>query len=96
MDIPEELKVLFVELGKAINGSLQGSEEMKDALRRINATGYHVQILLEVTIGFAKIKGLETSQDAEPVTRATLTDRDTEFLKSLKITLSDPREDKQD
>ncbi|MBF8304989.1 MAG: hypothetical protein HW398_177 [Acidobacteria bacterium] len=94
MELDDNLKQLMKELGMAINESLSESEPISDAIANIRGAGYDVFLVLEATIGFNK-RDSEESEDSgnkRPVRRSdlpsgelSLTPRDAEFLKLLRI-----------
>ena len=97
MELDDNLKQLMKELGMAINESLSESEPISDAIANIRGAGYDVFLVLEATIGFNKRDSDESadSRNERPVRRSdlpsgelSLTPRDAEFLKLLRISLS--------
>lgn len=99
MEMNDDLKQLMKELGMAINESLSESEPISDAIANIRGAGYDVFLVLEATIGFNKRPESEEAMDSEeetPISRSgapsgelRLTPRDADFLKLLRISLSD-------
>ena len=94
MELDDNLKQLMKELGMAINESLSESEPISDAIANIRGAGYDVFLVLEATIGFNKRDSdePEDSGNKRPVRRSdlpsgelSLTPRDAEFLKLLRI-----------
>ena len=100
MELDDNLKRLMKQLGMAINESLSESEPISDAIADIRGAGYDVFLVLEATIGFNKHRE-ESERDrhaaADPSLeelpsnpgQLVLTPRDTEFLRSLKISFGD-------
>ena len=98
MELDDNLKQLMKELGMAINESLSESEPISDAIANIRGAGYDVFLVLEATIGFNK-RDADESEDSgneRSVRRAdlpsgelSLTPRDSEFLKLLRISLGE-------
>ena len=95
MELDEHLKRLLKRLGMAINESLSDSDSVGQAIADIRNAGYDVFLVLEATIGFqprADRFSSEPSVSGEQ-TRLTeegelaLTPQDTEFLRSLKISI---------
>ncbi|MGH9786678.1 MAG: hypothetical protein ACRD88_21120 [Terriglobia bacterium] len=96
MELDDNLKQLMKELGMAINESLSESEPISDAIANIRGAGYDVFLVLEATIGFNK-RDADESEDSRnqrpgrrsdlPSGELSLTPRDTEFLKLLRISL---------
>ena len=99
MELDDNLKQLMKELGMAINESLSESEPISEAIANIRGAGYDVFLVLEATIGFNKRRDADAradSEDESPVHRVpirsgelSLTSRDTEFLKLLRISLGE-------
>jgi hypothetical protein len=100
MELDDRLKQLMKELGMAINESLSESEPISDAIANIRGAGYDVFLVLEATIGFNKRDADESegSGNERPVRRSdlpsgelSLTPRDAEFLKLLRISFDEKR-----
>lgn len=100
MELDDNLKRLMKQLGMAINDSLSESEPISDAIADIRGAGYDVFLVLEATIGFNKRRQGEEHErhpaEDQPVEelpqrpgQLLLTPRDTEFLRSLKISFGD-------
>ena len=98
MELDDNLKQLMKELGMAINESLSESEPISDAIANIRGAGYDVFLVLEATIGFNKRDSDESddSGSKRPVRRSdlpagelSLTPRDAEFLKLLRISFEE-------
>jgi hypothetical protein len=98
MELDDNLKQLMKELGTAINESLSDSEPIAQAISNIKGAGYDVFLVLEATIGFNKRDEDDDdteSSDEESETQRfhagelELTNQDTKFLKSLKISLGE-------
>ena len=97
MEIDDNLKELMKELGIAINESLSDSEPIAEAISNIRGAGYDVFLVLEATVGFNK---REEEEDEEPGARRVkagkleLTNQDTKFLRSLKISVEEPEDER--
>lgn len=99
MELDDNLKQLMKELGMAINESLSESEPISDAIANIRGAGYDVFLVLEATIGFNKRPDADApgdSADERPFRRSdlpsgelSLTPRDAEFLKLLRISFDE-------
>jgi hypothetical protein len=98
MELDDNLKQLMKELGTAINESLSDSEPIAQAISNIKGAGYDVFLVLEATIGFNKRDedddDIEASDEEHDTQRfrageLELTNQDTKFLKSLKISLGE-------
>jgi hypothetical protein len=96
------------ELGEAINESLSDSDRIAAAIGEIKRAGYDVFLVLEATIGFNKREEGEESEDGEtveldhapeppPTTRRRiskikLTSQDQKFLKAMKISIDEEKQ----
>jgi hypothetical protein len=95
LDLDDNFKRLVKELGTAINESLSDSEKIAEVMGRIRAAGYDLYLVLEVTIGFNKqgdgdlVQRQKLSSDRPRSTRLQLTNQDTQFLRSLKISVEE-------
>lgn len=102
MEIDDNLKRLMKELGAAINDSLAESEPISHAIENIKEAGYDIFLVLEATIGFNKRSG-DVIDDSSTESSGTprshlvhsenleLTNQDTKFLKSLRISIDEDR-----
>ena len=90
----DNLKRLMKQLGTAINDSLSQSESISEAIDEIKGAGYDVFLVLEATIGFNKREGEEEEDEARDYVPGSLelTPQDTQFLKSLRISLGGSNE----
>jgi hypothetical protein len=97
LQLDENFKKMIKELGDAINESLTDSESVADVIGRIRTAGYDLFLVLEVTIGFNKREGANRAPGEKDVAVANgkkeflLTNQDTQFLRSLKISVEDGR-----
>lgn len=95
MELDAQFKELVQELGHAINDSLAESAVIADVLGRIRASGYDLFLVLEVTVGFNRRSTLDagSAQEApESVSGKTefqLSNQDTQFLRSLRISIDE-------
>ena len=95
MDLDDNFKRLVKELGCAINESLSDSEKIADVMAKIRAAGYDLYLVLEVTIGFNKrgdgdvVHRQKLSSGRSRGTELRLTNQDTQFLRSLKISVKE-------
>jgi len=89
----DRLKQLMQELGNAINESLSDSESIAQSIGEIRQAGYDVFLVLEATIGFNKRPSNEEAAAGQTATRVTekitLTRQDEDFLRALKISVSE-------
>ena len=93
--MPEaEIKRLMKHLGESINETLADSPKINERIQEIRDAGYEVFLVIEAKIGFSrKGKGEgepEPAVSEEPV-RLRITSEDAKFLKSLKISVDEPR-----
>ena len=97
MQLDDNFKKLVKELGNAINESLADSESVSEVMGRIRTAGYDLFLVLEVTIGFNKHGETDPAPREKPGSEAGrekefhLTNQDTQFLRSLKISVEDSR-----
>ena len=92
----QNVKKLIQKLGEAIHESVSESENIAGVVKNIREQGFDVLLMLEATIGLNEVEeddveavGEENSEAAEgPFTR-----NDLNFLKSLRISLSENESD---
>ncbi len=86
MEINDEAKELVQEIGAAINTAVERSPEVADAISRLRAAGYEMELTLKLEIGLRELDTEEdtTATDAED-TMLELTDEDRRTLRSMKI-----------
>jgi hypothetical protein len=91
--MPEtEINRLMKNLGESINETLSESPMINDRIQEIRDAGYEVFLVIEAKIGFSR-KGTAESENAvsdKPV-RLRITPDDAKFLKSLRISIDEPR-----
>ena len=86
-------KYLMKELGEAISQSLSESEQVAEAICRINAEGYDVLLVLEATIGLSPRQqppsqpSLVNIRQSEAALKINLSDA--EFLRAMHISVDD-------
>lgn len=88
MEINDDAKELVQEIGEAINAAVERSPQVADAISRLRAAGYEMELTLKLEIGLR-----ETGTEDDPNTTnaagqdATLelTDEDRRTLRSMKI-----------
>ena len=86
LEINDDAKELVQEIGAAINTAVERSPEVADAISRLRAAGYEMELTLKLEIG---LRELETEDgpaetDAEDA-MLELTDEDRRTLRSMKI-----------
>jgi len=86
LEINDEAKELVQEIGAAINTAVERSPEVADAISRLRAAGYEMELTLKLEIGLRELDTEEdtTATDAED-TMLELTDEDRRTLRSMKI-----------
>lgn len=102
MELDRQFKQLVQELGHAINDSLADSERIAEVMGRIRAAGYDLFLVLEVTVGFnhrdktgaSPEEGASLGQPSE--NEFHLTNQDTQFLRTLRISVDEKSSDDPD
>jgi len=90
----QKVKNLIQKLGEAIHESVSESEDIAGVVKNIREQGFDVLLMLEATIGLNEVE-TEAEQPIETVgedTDGPFTRNDLTFLKSLRISLSEPEE----
>ncbi|HZG53717.1 MAG TPA: hypothetical protein VEZ40_16430 [Pyrinomonadaceae bacterium] len=89
MEINDDAKELVQEIGEAINAAVERSPQVADAISRLRAAGYEMELTLKLEIG---LRETGTEDDPEATTAAAaqdtlleLTDEDRRTLRSMKI-----------
>jgi hypothetical protein len=86
LEINDNAKELVQEIGTAINMAVERSPEVADAISRLRAAGYEMELTLKLEIG---LRELDTEDDATQIdeqdTMLELTDEDRRTLRSMKI-----------
>jgi len=87
----DQLKELTQELCNTIKELLRGSEEVAEAVGKIEEAGFDILLVLEFIITFEEKKGdsesseEEMTEGADPENKIRWTGQDHKFLKTLKI-----------
>jgi hypothetical protein len=92
LEINDEAKELVQEIGAAINTAVERSAEVADAISRLRAAGYEMELTLKLEIGLREREG-EDGEAAQPDGQDALlelTDEDRRTLRSMKIRFDDP------
>jgi hypothetical protein len=92
--VDDQLKRLMKELGEAINQAVADSDHISDVMGRIKEGGYDVFLVLEATIGFNQREGSadpDAPQELKSSGEFEVTSQDLQFLRSLRIAVSDER-----
>jgi len=93
----QQVKKLIQKLGEAIHESVSESEDIAGVVKNIREQGFDVLLMLEATIGLNEVQteeaGIEAAgADAEEPVDGPFTPTDLNFLKSLRITVTDEAE----
>jgi hypothetical protein len=86
----QKVRNLIQKLGEAIHETVSESEDIAVVVRNIREQGFDVLLMLEATIGLNEVEA--TAEEAgEPVEEldGPFTSSDLNFLKSLRISLSE-------
>ena len=87
MEINDDAKELVQEIGEAINAAVERSPEVADAISRLRAAGYEMELTLKLEIGLRET-GMEDEDGAtndDDDAMLELTDEDRRTLRSMKI-----------
>jgi hypothetical protein len=87
LEINDEAKEIVQELGAAINAAVERSTEVADAIERLRAAGYDMELTLRLEIGLRERDGEEDTDDSSALLELTEEDRRT--LRSMKIRFDD-------
>jgi hypothetical protein len=89
LEINDDAKELVQEIGEAINAAVERSPQVADAISRLRAAGYEMELTLKLEIG---LREAGTEDDPQEATTAAgqdaaleLTDEDRRTLRSMKI-----------
>jgi hypothetical protein len=91
LEINDDAKELVQEIGEAINAAVERSPQVADAISRLRAAGYEMELTLKLEIGLRET-GTEhdepeatTTGAAQDAAALELTDEDRRTLRSMKI-----------
>jgi hypothetical protein len=84
LEINDDAKEIVEELGRAINAAVERSPEVADAIARLRAAGYEMELSLKLVIGLR-----ELDEPTETDIALELTDEDRRTLRSMKIRFDD-------
>jgi hypothetical protein len=94
----QTVKNLIQKLGEAIHESVSESEHIAGVVKNIREQGFDVLLMLEATIGLNEVD--TDAVEAEPLllgngeeTEGPFTNHDLNFLKSLRISLTEDGQD---
>jgi hypothetical protein len=94
----QKVKNLIQKLGEAIHESVSESEDIAGVVKNIREQGFDVLLLLEATIGLNEVAEDDASSsetidaDSTDTIRGPFTSNDLNFLKSLRISLTEDSE----
>jgi len=89
LEINDDAKELVQEIGEAINAAVERSPEVADAISRLRAAGYEMELTLKLEIGLRETETTDDEDGApdadEQAALLELTDEDRRTLRSMKI-----------
>jgi len=88
LEINDDAKELVQEIGAAINAAVERSPEVADAISRLRAAGYEMELTLKLEIGLRETETGDEGGESEADEQAALlelTDEDRRTLRSMKI-----------
>lgn len=90
------MRELVELLGKAIQESLTGSEEIANVVQEIKQEGYDVTLMIEASIGLNELQADDDSEDGDDDEQevGSFTQNDLHFLRSLRISVEGDEEDR--
>jgi hypothetical protein len=80
LELNDDAKEIVEELGHAINMAVERSTDVADAIARLRAAGYEMELSLKLVIGLR-----EVAEPTDPDLTLDLTDEDRRTLRSMKI-----------
>ena len=85
-----KIRNLIEQLGEAIHETVAESDQIAGVVRNIRAEGFEVMLMLEATIGLNEAEeDAAQKQDLETPVAGPFTAQDLNFLRSLRILLTD-------
>jgi len=87
LDINDETKRIVQELGSAINGAVEKSSEVAEAIDRLRNEGFELELTLKMEIGLRPVSD-DDSAESETST-LDLTADDLRTLRQMKIRIDD-------
>ena len=85
MELNDNAKEIVEEIGRAINNAVERAPEVADAIARLRAAGYEMELSLKLVIGLRELD----EDEADAGTTLELTDEDRRTLRSMKIRFDD-------
>jgi hypothetical protein len=93
----QNVKNLIQKLGEAIHESVSESEHIAGVVQNIREQGFDVLLMLEATIGLNEVDLEEAdAEEVEEELDGPFTSTDVNFLKSLRISVSEESEEDDD
>jgi len=86
LELNDEAKEIVQEIGAAINAAVAGSHGVAQAIERLRAAGYEMELTLRLEIGLRELDGETTGDDS---VHLDLTDEDRRTLRSMRIRLDE-------
>jgi hypothetical protein len=83
LEIDDDAKEIVREIGTAINESVENSTKVAEAIERLRAAGYEMELTLRLEIGLRPHIGDEDSETGAD--KLDLTDEDLQVLQRMKI-----------
>ena len=87
MELNDDAKEIVEEIGRAINAAVERSPEVMDAIARLRAAGYEMELSLKLVIGLRELSAPAAPYAADVTLE--LTDDDRRTLRSMKIRSDD-------
>ncbi len=85
-----KIRNLIEQLGEAIHETVAESDQIAGVVRNIRAEGFEVMLMLEATIGLNEAEAAaEQKEEVEAAVSGPFTAQDLNFLRSLRIRLTD-------
>ncbi len=90
----QKVKKLIQRLGEAIHETVSESEDIAGVVKNIREQGFDVLLMLEATIGLNEVdtETDEATDAADEAVEGPFSENDLNFLKSLRITISEDAE----
>jgi hypothetical protein len=86
----QKVRQLIQKLGEAIHETVSESEDIAGVVRNIREQGFDVLLMLEATIGLNEVDAEEESaEEVQEEITGPFSSSDLNFLKSLRISLSE-------
>jgi uncharacterized protein (UPF0335 family) len=85
VEINDDAKDHVQRLGDAINGAVERSSEVADAIQELREAGYDVELVLKLEIGLRERGEDEEETLEDEAIPLELTDEDRRTLRSMKI-----------